>query len=274
MSQYRRILIGQIKVWLAYWNRKKMKLKNTRKLAIELATNLSENRLKLHGNSEVNGVIDNVHVGETNIENTFLFVYGVETKFFYSASILCKNKFSFSEVGIGHIELDGASPILHRDECLYHQTEDGVNNSRRFSPLDCKHSDEKIIISSYYPTSIHEILYSDNCVLTSIDSHVPSATKLDKNSLLLRLDGDIESLSFAELKNVDELSSAVKDLLCKYTKQIVMNTSKLDVKTVGVEHLIIKSSSKPISKKGEIYYDEKENALKFFDGKNWKYFFR
>ena len=72
-----------------------------------------------------------------------------------------------------------------------------------------------------------------------------------------------------QLKDVDELSTAVKDLLCKYTKQIVMKTSKLDVKTAGVKHLIFKGATKPLGKKGEIYYDEEEGTLKFYNGNRW-----
>ena len=64
-----------------------MKIKNVNKLAIELATALSENRLKLIGNSDLNGVIEGVHVGETNIENTFLSVFGPSTKFFYYLAV-------------------------------------------------------------------------------------------------------------------------------------------------------------------------------------------
>jgi len=246
-----------------------MKIKNVNKLAIELATALSENRLKLIGNSDLNGVIEGVHVGETNIENTFLSVFGPSTKFFYSASLLCKGNCKFSEVGVGHITLNGASPILHRDEFLYHHSDNQTTRAYGFAPLECKGSGEQILVTSYQPRTMHEVLYTDNCVLTSIDAHTPSATQLDKNSLLLRLDDSIESVRFDQLKDVDELSSAVKDLLCKYTKQIVMKTSKLDVKTAGVKHLIFKGATKPLGKKGEIYYDEEEGTLKFYNGNRW-----
>ena len=249
-----------------------MKIKNVNKLAIELATTLSENRLKLIGNSDLNGVIEGVHVGETNIENTFLSVFGPSTKFFYSASVLCKGVCKFSEIGIGHITLNGASPVLHRDEFLYHHTDNQTARAYKFSSLDCSGFNEQILVTSYQPRTMHEVLYTDNCVLTSIDAHTPSATRLDKNSLLLRLNNSIESVRFDQLKDIDELSSPVKDLLCKYTKQIVMKTSKLDVKTVGVKHLVFKESTKPLGKKGEVYYDEKEETLKFYNGHRWMKF--
>lgn len=251
-----------------------MKLKNTNKLAIELASNISGNRLELHGNSDITGILEGVHVTNTNIENTFLYIYGVDTQFFYSASIFCRDKCNFSEIGIGHIELDGAKPILYRDKYLYHQKDGDVSLTSYFSSLDCKHEDEKIIITSYSPRTIHEILYSDNCIIASTEAHVPSSVHLNKNSFLMRLDNNIESVSFDDLSNINDLSTTVKNLFCKYTKQIVLNTSRLDVKTVGVGSLIIKQTKSPLNKKGEIHYNEAENELKFFDGEKWRYFFK
>lgn len=237
-----------------------MKLKNTNRLAIELATCLKYNKLSLHGNSTLDGIIEGVHVGATNIENTFLYIYDVDTQFFYSASVLCKDRCKFTEVGIGHIELDGANPILHRDKFLYHQRGEDTNLATKFDKLECTHLDESVIVTSYSPKTMHELLYTDNCLITSMEPHTPSVTHIDKNSLLLRLDGDLESVS---------IDNAVKELLCKYTKQLVLKSPRLDVKTLSTQHIIIKTS-KPLKKKGEVYYDEEENALKFYDGNSWR----
>lgn len=237
----------------------KMKLKNTNRLAIELAVPLQNNQLSLHGNSTLSGIIEGVHVGSTNIENTFLHIYNIDTQFFYAASILRKDRCKFTEIGIGHIELDGGSPILHRDKHLYHQRGEDTYLAHKFDKLECVVEDS-IIVTSYSPKTIHELLYTDNCLITSIDAHTPSVTHMPENSLLLRLTKDIEAVS---------TDVAVKELLCKYTKQLVLKSPRLDVKTVSTQHIII-NTSKPLGKKGEVYYDEQDNRLKFYNGREWK----
>ena len=236
-----------------------MKMKTTNRLAIELASCLGNNKLSLLGNTDITGTIEGVHVGATNIENTFLYIYDVNTQFFYAASILCEGKCTFTEVGIGHIELDGANPILHRDKFIYHQQGEDSFPATSFYKLECK-PNESVLVASYTPRTIHELLYTDNCIVTSSTPHTPSATHIEKNSLLLRLDGNLESVS---------LNDAVNEIVCKYTKQLALKTSRLDVKTLSTKHLIV-GTSKPLGKKGEVYYDEQDNCLKFYNGTEWK----
>jgi len=246
-----------------------MKLKTTNKLIIELASVFDKNKLLLAGVPENIGEVDGVFYSQLSDDNLFSKNFGEDCKFFYNASILCEKKCSISEVGLGYLE----SPnVLVRENPLYTLHDDSFHRAFGLISLDCQHDDEKLLVTSYLPSNIHELLYEDNCIITSNHPHCPSPLKIEKNSLLVRLNEEIQSIPIGNLSELNEFSQPIKDLLCNYTKQMVLKTSRLDVKRIYLDHLILNRSKKPVGKKGELFFDESDSKLKFYDGTEWKVF--
>ncbi len=247
-----------------------MSLKTPQALAIEKATPLDDNKLLLQGNSSITGVIDNVHVTGTSIENTFLYVFGPDCKFFYSAGVFKNNKLSFQEIGVGHLDFDGVQSTLYRDRPAYFQIADNpVQLASKFDTLSCS-EEEYIIVTSYTPQSISEFLYDSNCIITSQNTHSPVSIKIEDNSLLL-CDGDkLKSVEFKDIKLLPRFSDAVKDLLCSYTKQLALKTSRLDVSKLKTKQLQLDHNKKPDAKEGTLYYDKETKQIKYFDGNIWQ----
>tara|TARA_B100001564_G_scaffold359848_1_gene383381 strand:+ start:1813 stop:2577 length:765 start_codon:yes stop_codon:yes gene_type:complete len=247
-----------------------MSLKTPQALAIEKASPLDDNKLLLHGNSSITGVIDNVHVDGTNIENTFLYVFDVDCKFFYSAGVFNNNKLSFQEIGIGHLEFDGSQTILHRDRPAYFQIANNpVQLASKFDVLDCS-EEEYIIVTSYTPQSISEFLYDKNCIITSQNLHSPISLEVENNSLIVCHNDKLQSVDFKNIKKIGPLSDSVKDIICSYTKQIALKTSRLDVSKIKTKQVQLEPNKKPDAKEGALYYDKETKQLKYFDGNIWQ----
>jgi hypothetical protein len=249
-----------------------MKLRTTKSLIIELGQPSVSNKILLSGNDLLQEVVGGVDLSDTNIDNTFLKNFGLECSFLYSAALYATSSYCrLQEVGVGHLEIEGSTVFLCRD-VPYYYVSDGelISSYNSFLDLQFDNKSEKLLLTNYSPQGLHELLVADNCLITSTDSYEPAVIQMQENSFLVRLDKGIESAKVEDLSNKDGIKNWIKDTICNYTKQIVLKTSKLDAKTIGVSHLILKPTKKPLAKKGELYYDESLDRLKFYDGKQWR----
>lgn len=251
-----------------------MILKTTQEAVIELGTPSSNGKVLLQGNENLNDVLSGVHVTNTNIDNTFLKVFGTDCFFLYSASIFCDSETcDRQEVGVAHLELDEDNIYLYRDSPFY--TTHGEQTSPSFNKcmsLDCDGPNERLILTAHYPRAIQELLISDNCLITSNGPHSPAAVVLQKNSILGRLDEDIQSISLEDIPQSPIFKHAIVNAFCSFTKQMKLKTSKLYSKIFSTKSLILESHNNPSNKTGELYFDKDEDRLKFFDGTKWRSF--
>jgi len=249
-----------------------MKLRTTKSLIIELGQPSTNHRLILNGNELLKEVVGGVDLSETNIDNTFLKNFGIDCSFLYSAALYATSTYCrLQEVGVGHLEIEGSTVFLCRD-VPYYYVSDGelISSYNSFLDLQFDNKNEKLLLTNYSPQGLHELLVADNCLITSTSAYEPAVVQMQENSFLVRLDNGIESLTVDALSKKDNVKDWIKNTICEYTKQIVLKTSRLDVKTIGISHLILKPTKKPLAKKGELYYDDSLDRLKFYDGKKWR----
>ena len=239
-----------------------MQLKTSPILAIESATALDNYRLALHGNKNVVGSLDGVSVTATGDNNGFMSVFGLNCQFFYDIVKCRDGKSEEQEIGIAHLEQEDDNIFLCRDRAFYYIDQNNVSTLQSPSTITCNES-QTLLVTSYAPQSMHELLTTDSSVIVSNIAHLPSAVSLDKNSFLGRLDGQIRPLPLIE---------SIINSVCSYTKQLILKTSKLDVKKVKSNQLCINPSKKAEERKGNIYYDQQDDKLKYFDGSRWRSF--
>lgn len=247
-----------------------MQIQTTTKLAVELASSLKDNKLLLQGNKPDLGLIDGVYYTELSDNNLFSKIFPLDTHFFYHASIVCRQRCEFSEVGIAHLEENDGQYTMCRDRPMFSVYDGSLHTCRNFSNLDCPHDDEYIVVTSYTPTSLPELLHSDNHIIFSNEECVPASLEIEKNSLIVRLNDNIQSITFDSLAKVKDFTQALTDCLSNYTKQIALKASRLDVKALLTKSLLFTPTKTPLQKKGELYFDDTDNKLKFFDGTEWR----
>ena len=192
--------------------------------------------------------------------------FDADDGFFYTVSLLDdKYNTKLYEVGIGYLKDDGTT--LHRAKPLYFATEDGKVHpigsgpTEFFVDTDACH----IVVSNYIPSNLVELLVQPNSVIaTSNAEFVPLMVHMDKNSLLGRLDDDIENIS------IDDVSQKSLELIKSHTKQLILKSSRLDVKKIKTNQITLDPHNKPDAKRGTLFYNDKINALQFFDGEVWR----
>ena len=189
-----------------------------------------------------------------------------EDGFFYAVSLI-DDKYvnQLYEVGIGYLKDDGTT--LHRAKPLYFATEDGQLHSNMNGPTEffVDHDDCHIVVSNYIPSNLIELLVQPNSVIATSDTEfVPLMVHMDKQSILGRLDDDIENIS------IDDISQKSLDLIKSHTKQLILKSSRLDVKKIKTSQITLDPHRKPDAKRGTLFYNDKVNELQFFNGEGWR----
>jgi hypothetical protein len=250
-----------------------MNLKKSKSLTIESGTQCNKKSdIKLCGLanlSNVNRSISSaIQSGSINEDSLLSKSYDIGERFFYVAQKVKDNITIISERGIGYLynDNDGCT-YLKRETHICFYTENNPNPSISKAPIDLYNDDGGIIvISSTIPPTYVEALYTDNCVMASSDPFTPLPVVLNEYSLLGRLNDGIESLS---LNNKDFLEILV-NAICSFTKQLILKTSKLDVKRLSTPILQLIPSNNPQVKRGSLVYDDNTNTLKYYDGEKWQ----
>ena len=99
---------------------------------------------------------------------------------------------------------------------------------------------------------------------TSTEPYIPLMVYVDDNSLLGRFDDDIQSISMSDLND-----NTLKHIQ-KYTKQLILKSSRLDVKKIKTNQLTLDPHKKPDAKRGTLFYNDDVDALQYFDGEKWR----
>ena len=247
-----------------------MNLKTTTQLAIEIGCIDQDNNLYLCGTEGLSQVSDPLALAiknnDLNHNHTFKNVFGFDCKFFYVIEQMKDGDTIRYERGLGNLYQHNDKIYLKRSPMVAGKNHKEISFDRtictRFQCEDCSH----LVVHSTYPQSYIECLADKNSIITSIESFIPHSFVVEENSVVGRLDGNVESISFKNKTFIDLIS----DALCKYTKQLVLKTSKLDVKKISTPSLQLNPSPSPPAKKGCLYYDENDDSLKYYDGSKWR----
>lgn len=240
-----------------------MKIKTSKVQAIELGVSNSDNNdIELLGTEALKSVASLKHQIEIGFfnssQNSFLSVYGTDCKFFYSIEVDSEID-HFIERGIGHVEKHNNKFFLRRARPLYYIEGGRMNPAIRPRPIT-KDNNINIIVSSYIPQSVNEILGDEHSVIIADTPHLPTYVALDENSVLGRLGADIESVSFSDL---------VDEALKKHTKNLILKSPKVSVKQLVANSIQLNASKNGPEKRGTLYFNDMTGKLMYFDGQKW-----
>jgi hypothetical protein len=181
-------------------------------------------------------------------------------KFFYTIISYKAKEFSRYESGIGYYEnnyIIRQIPICcgknftHRIECT--------------NKLPYNFGDVNVIYASS-PSSLSEMLFCDNNIITSKCSHLPISLKINENCFIGRFNGDIQNIPFDH----NEFIELIANIISKYTKQLSFKTSKLSAPKLSTNEIQLNHNEGNNVKKNTLVYDESLDVIKFFDGNKWR----
>lgn len=202
----------------------------------------------------------------TSEQHSFKSIFGLDCKFYYVLNKYKNKEILNIEVGIGYlIEQDDKVLLRRYRPMAFKQPNSNIvpvkNAVDVFRP---QAEDEYLIVNSYAPTLLTELLVDPNCVVASSEECPINVIKIENNSVLGRLDGDIQSLS------LKDISDKTIDLLSSHTKQLVLSCSQIDIKKIKTSSLQLKPSNRPPSKEGTLTYNEKSKTMEYYDGSQWR----
>lgn len=197
-----------------------MRLKTTNRIVLEQAIQHSDHSIELTGCDhlcECDILIENL-VKENKIcnKNTFIKAFGLNSKFYYKISHRKNLEYVSCEVGLGHLEKKEGKIYLKRIETLFAVEDDKIVPTFGYAhTFHCHcHDDGMLIVSTYNPTDLLQLLVDKHCIISSIDKCVASPVYVDKNSVVGRIEDNIQSISIPSLLNqiikYDEVEGKVK----------------------------------------------------------------
>tara|TARA_B100001778_G_C18556983_1_gene615851 strand:+ start:402 stop:1175 length:774 start_codon:yes stop_codon:yes gene_type:complete len=174
-----------------------------------------------------------------------------------SSSVLC-------EIGIGTV-IDKGQTLKRINPMFYVEDEETVPSNNKFREFFSDTPNTHILVTTYTPTHFGQFFVQKNTMFaTSTEPYIPLMVSVDDNSLIGRFDDDIQSISFNDLHN-DTITH-----IQKYTKQLILKSSRLDVKKIKTNQLTLDPHKKPDAKRGTLFYNDNVDALQYFDGKVWR----
>ena len=140
-----------------------------------------------------------------------------------------------------------------------------VASNDRFKEFFSDTPNTHILVTTYTPTHFGQFFVQKNTMFaTSTEPYIPLMVYVDDNSLLGRFDDDIQSISMSDLND-----NTLKHIQ-KYTKQLILKSSRLDVKKIKTNQLTLDPHQKPEAKRGTLFYNDDVDALQYFDGEKWR----
>lgn len=247
-----------------------MKLRTSKTQALEKAKVLSNLLdLELLGtealatiNNQYKRLLEEKEISSS--QNSFISIFGLNTKFFYSVTLVCESH-GFTEFGLAYIEQQEKKFILKRFRPFYMIENGATVISYKPRPIICDR-ESYILASSYTPTTFVEVLTETNSIITCESPHLPTSVVVDKNSILGRHDGNLQSIPIESL--VDE--ETARNSITQYKNNLSLKSSKVDVKRLTTNDLQLNARKSAPERKGVIYYDESDDCLKYYDGTNWR----
>lgn len=219
-----------------------MKLKTSTVQAIERAVPVKDSKdLELLGTESLSISPDYKRLLDANrissSQNSFLSLFGIDTKFFYSVKFEC-TQHGFTERGLGYIYENEGKFFLKRFRPFYIIENNSVIPAHTPRPIVCSEDhNDYITASSYVPSTFTEVLTEPHSIITCEQTHLPTSVVLQENSVLGRNKDGIESIPIENLIN---------------------DTLQLNPRPSAPE------------RKGTLYYDENDDCLKYYDGEGWR----
>ncbi|NDD83983.1 hypothetical protein EBZ38_06860 [bacterium] len=204
--------------------------------------------------------------GPCSNNNSFYRVFGFDCKFYYKLEKYSKGKLLDTEIGIGHIEQSGDLIFLKRDRPIIYKHDDGpiCPVTMPVHAFSCFNDNEYVIVQSHQPYSIPELLIDPFSIIVSTSNNPASTVQLNENSILGRLEEDVQSISLSNIKDYTIKS------ICDYTKQLILLCSQLDIKKLKTKILQLVPQKPTQAKKGSIIYNEEHDTIQYFDGSRWR----
>lgn len=241
-----------------------MSLKITPSLSLELAEDIKDNTFLLLGHENLESTVPRIGLLKDAL---FSEHYDSGDHLLYQASLVYKGHDHLQEVGLGIFKRKGNKCYIQRENALYYIDESkNIIPSDRLLNFPCDpHNDEQLILSCYTPKTIQEVLYLPNTIVTCETPHLPTSVELDKNSLLGRLNDNIESIDIASIFTPNNVLKVVTQC----TRMLKFMCSMIDVKKLRTPHIEFKPVKSPKAKEGSCYYDKDDKALKYYNGTEW-----
>lgn len=146
-----------------------------------------------------------------------------------------------NEVGVGELRQEDGYSIIDRKYCLYNQTSDtDISPNPAFYKGALEGENQYYQVHHYPINNAMQLFLNENSIPYS-SSNGPLPLIVEPNSLVGRLDGEIQNIN-------------ITDLLTKQKKSVVVKSSKLP--------------SKPA--KGTLVIDSSDDKLKIYNGKVWR----
>lgn len=147
--------------------------------------------------------------------NSFLKLFGLNTKFYYRIEVQNCGILVSYEIGMGYLEKVEDKIYLKRNRPFFYSIDNLPAVPSNDVPVKFILNDhDYIVVSNYTPMTYLELLPDPNCIISSIDSFSPTTVYVNKNSILGRLDKNVESISIPSLLNqiikYDEVEGKVK----------------------------------------------------------------
>lgn len=204
--------------------------------------------------------------------NSFYQTYGTGHRFYYRLEKYCHNKIEDVEIGIGCLIKDNDIIFLRRLQPFIFQHSGGPPESCLNPVYNFRvcQGDDYIIARSHIPTTPPELLVDPHSLIVSQELGFPTTIAVKPHSIIARTDSNILSLKVSDLNSLDGFSTATKEAICEYTKQLVLNTSQIYVKKIKTEQLQLMSTNMSTAKKGTLIYNDAEESLLFFNGDKWR----
>lgn len=196
-------------------------------------------------------------------KNTFIETFGPDCYFFYLLQQIRQEKVVESERGIGTLTIVDGKTFLKRELPIQSSTNVCDGGCVAFVCSDCDH----FVVTSSFPITYSECLHEDNVLISSRSPFVPHTIRSSPHSIIARLDGNLDAISFKDIFGDKEFQDELMALLKKYNKQIAFGCSKLSAKRVQTSAIQFDKVDTSSIKKNTIALDG--NELKFYDGENW-----
>lgn len=212
---------------------------------------------------------DCVKSKEISSENSFESVFGYDVNFYYIIEQIENETVINYERGIGCIYKKDNHTYLNRKLSFATGKNAGELYPNRTNvpfPFKCYNDHSNIVLYSSLPPTYLECLAAENSVLCSSSPCLPNVVSLDNDSFLGRFDSTITSVSFSDSRLVDKIAA----LICKFTKQLKLKTSKLSLNRVETNMIDLVPSSDVKAKIGTLYYDEESDSLKLYTKNGWR----
>lgn len=193
-------------------------------------------------------------------DNLFKNCVGPEYYTFYEATLSHKDSHKLSEFGIGQIIEEDGRVFLNRTNLLYvsYDGQNDTNNLRKkLNNLNCCEHDI-LTIKSFIPTSFQDLLFTDNCIITSTGLRSPDSVHIQEHSLVGRTNEDLESIPLSQVSEI-----IIEDIK-QANKQLILQSNLLSVK--GLQLRPVQGCPE---KEGVMRYNKQNKSVEFFDGKYW-----